>query len=111
MTITNVIRLSVLVALLLASCATTVARNPSCAEWRTLTDEERTAVAGEQMAAGGLTEAVRLAQHVEAGTSATDLAAMAAGSITKTCDLRRWDAGLRTLDVARALYGPYVRSN
>jgi hypothetical protein len=53
-----------------------------------------------------LFERVQVAQHVPPGTPEDQLVAMAAGSITKNCELQRWSPAVRVHELTRDLYAP-----
>jgi hypothetical protein len=97
----------VAVVLLVSACDSVMPAfvpDVTCAGWRNLDEDQRSAVAAQIIAADGLVEAVRVAQQAPPGTPEAHLVAMASGSITKACELERWSPAIRVRDVARALY-------
>jgi hypothetical protein len=76
----------------------------TCAGWQKLGQEQRLSVAEQIIRADRLFEGVQIAQHVPPGTPRDQLVAMAAGSITKNCDLQRWSPEVRVRELARDLY-------
>ena len=86
------------------------APNTTCADWKVLAEDQRTAVAEQVVGGSSLYEGVRRAQHAPVGTPNGQLVAMAASSVTKNCDLQRWDPKLLVKDLVRELYAPEATS-
>ena len=98
----------VAVVLLVAACDSVtpwLVPDVTCAGWKNLNEDQRSAVAEQIIDADGLIEAVRVAQQAPPGTLEAQLIEMASASITKTCELERWSPAVRVREIAQALYG------
>jgi hypothetical protein len=83
--------------------------NVTCADWRFTDDGDRLAIASAIVRAEGLRQAVRMGQHVGPTVTDDELYAMAAATVTKSCELERWDADIEVRPLVRDVYRPFER--
>lgn len=81
------------------------APSTTCADWQQMDEDRRSAVVEQVIGSASLFEAVRVVQQAPAGTPKDQLVSMATASVTKSCDLARWNPAVPVKEILRDLYG------